>query len=248
MLPSGWEDDKHMDTAHDEPGSGRWIPLAAGAVVLVLAGIGFGVYLGRDRGLAPAPTPAPSTATAAASAAATTTDQQPLTTAPTGVTWTIYQTVAFPSSADAGPHHVDDAIATGYSHTATGALIAAANEMLRTPMAFDPQWRAATAAMYADGPGRTVWMQKRSQGSNMAPPAPGQVMQYAGFQFVTYTPSEAVVQLAQYASNPGYTVQTVHLRWEGDDWKIVPAPANGLPVSSSAQVSTLDGFVAWRGV
>jgi hypothetical protein len=73
-------------------------------------------------------------------------------------------------------------------------------------------------------------------------------MQYSGFQFVTYTSSEAVIQLALHGANPGYTVDTVHLRWEDSDWKIVPSGSQGFPVTSTTTANTLDGFVAWRGV
>lgn len=64
--------------------------------------------------------------------------------APNGVTWTMWNGEALPSSTADGPGKVTGAVPTCYSHTPVGALIALAQFDLRTEVAHDPDLAAIT--------------------------------------------------------------------------------------------------------
>lgn len=169
--------------------------------------------------------------------------------APAGVTWSIYQTVALPTLPGAGPTKVSGAIATGYSHTPLGALLATANEEYRYALAPDNQWRQAAAAMLAPGEGYNAWLKTRAA----HPYGPGggagtdQLAQIAAFQFVSYTPSDAVIQLVTKDSGGNLQVSPAHVSWDGTDWRYVLAP-DGSQASNVQTIDSLAGFIEWRGV
>jgi len=169
--------------------------------------------------------------------------------APAGVIWSIYQTVALPSLAGAGPTKVSGAIATGYSHTPLGALLAVANEGFRYQLAPDAEYAQAANSMLASGTGKDAWLKTRSAHPYGASGAAGsdQLSQIAGFQFVSYTTSDAVIQLVN--RNPDSTLQVGadHVMWDGSDWKFVPA-ADGGQAANLQKVDSLAGFTEWRGV
>ncbi len=169
--------------------------------------------------------------------------------APAGVTWSIYQTVALPTLPGAGPTKVTDAIATGYSHTPLGALLADANEGNRYLLAPDHDWRQATDAMLLPGAGKDAWVKIRKSHPYGAGGAAGtdQLAQIAGFQFVSYTPSDAVIQIVTRDGSGTLQVGADHVRWDGTDWKFVPAP-DGSQDTNVQTVDSLAGFVEWRGV
>lgn len=169
--------------------------------------------------------------------------------APAGVTWSIYQTVALPSLPGAGPAKVNDAIATGYAHTPIGALLAVTNEGYRYALAPDSEWRLAASQMLSRGVGYNAWLKVRAA----HPYGPGggagndQLAQVAGFQFVSYTPSDAVIQIVTRDSTGTLQVGSDHVSWDGADWRYVLAP-DGSQVSNVQTVDSLAGFIEWRGV
>ena len=187
----------------------------------------------------------PSTGSAPAAALPTTVP----TTAPAGVVWSIYQTVALPSLPGTGPAKVVGAIATGYAHTPTGALLATANEEYRYALAPDAEWRSAASSMLAPGAGYAAWLKTRAA----HPYGPGggagtdQLAQIAGFQFVSYTPSDAVIQIVTKDSDGTLQVSPDHVTWIGGDWKYVLAP-DGSQTANVQTVDSLAGFIEWRGV
>lgn len=171
------------------------------------------------------------------------------TTAPAGVTWSIYQTVALPSLPGAGPSKINGATATGYAHTPLGALLAVANEGFRYQLAPDTEYKQAAAAMLSPGAGKDAWLRVRADHPYGAGGAAGidQLSQIAGFQFVSYTPSDAVIQIVNRNPNSTLQVGADHVMWVDGDWKFVPAPDGG-QAANLQQVDSLAGFVAWRGV
>jgi len=234
-------------------GGRRWTGIAAVGVLIVVAlslVIVFALHHGggSDRATG-AGTPSGSSATSPSAAPSSALPTTVPTAAPAGTSWSIYQTVALPSLPGAGPAHVDGAIATGYAHTPLGALLAVANEGFRYRLATDDQWRAAAAAMLAPGAGTDAWLKVRAA----HPYGPGggvgtdTLLQIAGFQFVSYTPSDAVIQIATGNPTDRYQVVALHVTWLDGDWKFVPA-SDGGQAANLQQVDSLAGFVEWRGV
>ncbi len=169
--------------------------------------------------------------------------------APAGATWSIYQTVALPTLPGAGPSKVTGAIATGYSHTPLGALLAVANEGYRYVLAPDTEWRQAAKAMLAPGSGTDAWFAVRAKNPYGAGGAAGtdSLAQIAGFQFVSYTPTDAVIQIVTRDSKSNLQVGADHVTWNGTDWRYVPGPDGGQEANVQ-QIDSLAGFTEWRGV
>ena len=250
-------------------GGRRWTGIAAIGVFVLMAGalavVLFSPRHGSTTAKSAATTavvapPVPpvtggaTTPTTTTAAVTTTAASAPLPTAvpteaPAGTSWTIYNTVALPSIAGVGPTHVDGPIATGYAHTPVGALLAAANESYRYVLADDTTWRAAAAAMLSPGPGYNAWLTVRASHPYGAGGAVGNdhLSQIAAFQFVSYTPTDAAIQLVTETSDGIYQEVAVHVTWNGTDWRFVPGPDGGQGANVQI-VPSIDGFIEWRGV
>jgi hypothetical protein len=239
-------------------GGRRWTGIAAIAVIILIALCALVLFL-LHRHSSSIGSPAPRTTAASGPASsrpsvrptsASPLPTTPPTDTPAGTTWSIYQTVALPSIAGQGPAHVNGAIATGYARTPIGALLAAVNEGDRYLLASDSEWRAAAAAMLDTSvPGYQAWLKVRSTHpyGKQGAAGSGQFSQVAGFQFVSYTPSDAVIQIVTRNSDGTYQVVSEHVTWVSADWRFVTA-ADGSNGANSQQVSDLTGFIQWRGV
>lgn len=234
-------------------GGRRWTGIAAiGFVIFVVLGVvvvlavNHGHHKSTGTGTTGGATSTSPSGGATPSAALPTTVPS---SAPAGVTWSIYQTVALPSLPGAGPAKVNGAIATGYAHTPLGALLADANEGNRYLLAPDSEWRSAATAMLLPGAGRDAWVNLRAAHPYGARGAAASdvLAQIAGFQFVSYTPSDAVIQIATRDSTGALQVGSDHVSWDGSDWRYVPAP-DGSQDSNVQKVDSLAGFIEWRGV
>jgi hypothetical protein len=195
----------------------------------------------------PPTTTVPTTVALPATASAAVIENQ----APTDVTWQLYQGVALPFSAANGPSVVNGDVATGYAHNPEGALLAAAQIGVRYLVA--PNWSAVVASSVAPGPGLDAYAALRQSQSSSGKattssgPTPGTYLQLAGYQFVTYTPQTAVVQLISQGSSGTYQVVTNTVTWSGGDWKLV-LQSNGSSSPTAQTVSSLAGFIVWGGV
>jgi len=166
---------------------------------------------------------------------------------PADITWQAWRTIALPYSRQAGPATVVGDVASGFAHTPTGALLAAVQASSRKVAAGETSWRLVSTAMLAPGPGRDAWMAARARVTLAADPAPGTFAQVAGFQFVSYTATDAVVQLASRNADGGFGVVALHLTWLDGDWRLVLAP-DGSDATAKLRATSLDGFIAWGGV
>jgi hypothetical protein len=196
----------------------------------------------------PPTTTVPTTVPLPAAASASAVENQ----APTDVKWQLYQGVALPFSATNGPSVVNGDVATGYAHNPEGALLAATQIGVRYLLG--PDWQAVTATSVAPGPGRDAYAALRQSQAptgeaamSATAPTPGTYLQLAGYQFVTYTPQTAVVQLISQAPSGTNQVVTNTVTWSGGDWKLV-LQANGSSSPTAQTVSSLAGFIVWGGV
>jgi hypothetical protein len=173
-------------------------------------------------------------------------DQQIPTSPPADVQWQLYQRVALPYSATAGPRIIDGAVARGYAHTPTGALIAAAQIPYRSLLSPGDTWRQVVQQQIIQGPGRDRYTQLRSQVTNDGPPDP-RLAQIAGFRFVTYTPETAVIQFASKSNSGQLQVTTSTVQWSDGDWKQVLQP-DGSESPTVQVIPDLTGLIPWSGV
>ena len=236
-------------------GGRRWTGIAAlGVVILVLLCVIIVLALHHNGGpntATSSTSPTPSSTAPKTSAGSTAAPSSPLpttmlTTAPNGTVWTIFDTVALPSIPGQGPAHIDGALATGYAHTPTGALLAVANDTYRFVLAGPDQWRAVVDATIAPGPGKSEAIQVLSAEESSGGPSPdtGTRSQIAGFRFVSYTPSDAVIQLVTRDVRGTLQVLPQHVEWSGTDWLLVlPAQLVTPQIAPS-----LAGFIPWGGV
>ena len=228
-------------------GGRRWTGIAAIGFLIVVAVCVLIVVIGRHGSSGPSPATGRPAAPAAPAAPLPTAVP---TTAPAGTAWTIYETVALPTLPGAGPAHVDGAIATGYAHTPLGALLAAANQSYRYFLADDAGWLQAADAMLARGGGYDAWLAVRSAhpfGPGGTTGGGGSFAQIAGFQFVSYSPTDAVIQIVTRDSHGVLQVGAEHVMWDGSDWRYVPGPDGGQAVNVQ-RVDSLAGFIPWNGV
>jgi hypothetical protein len=166
---------------------------------------------------------------------------------PNGITWQIIDTVALPFSDNAGPSQVTDGIPSGFAHTPTGALVALVQIDFRHLI--EPNFVAVTTADVSNTAGRAEFFRlvKAGRLANPASPAPGTYLQLAGFEFVSYTSSNAVIQLLTARPDGTYQVSTLSVAWDGTDWQLVLQP-NGTDSPNQQIVATPVGFVLWGGV
>ncbi len=225
--------------------------LLAVAFVILVALLAVFVATRHDGHSATPPAAAPPTpgaptraATAGAGCATTDTSQTVPTTAPPGVTWTLFQTVALPFSTTAGPARVAGDVASYYAHTPTGALLAASQIGVRYLLAHD--WRSVSAAQVAPGVGRDAFAKLRAQANGEDDP-PGAYGQYAGFKFVTYTPQTAVIELVSRFANGNLQMVTSSVVWYDGDWRL-RLQDNGSVSPTAQRLDSVAGFAPWGGV
>ena len=231
-------------------GGRRWTGiLAVGVVILVALCVILVLVLGHGGTRAAAPGSHSTASTRSTHAKASALPTAVPTAAPAGTRWSIYQTVALPSLPGAGPAKLDGPVAMGYAHTPLGALMAVANEGYRYVLAPDATWRDAAEAMLAHGAGTNAWKTIRSKNNYGSAGAAGtsHLAQIAGFQFVSYTPTDAVIQLVTRDSKGNLQVGADHVTWSRGDWRYVPGPDGG-QAANVQQIDSLAGFIEWKGV
>lgn len=231
-------------------GGRRWTGVVAAAVLLIMLLAVLTWWRGHGDAAPPAAAPAAVVPTGSSTVPGVKTgdgDQAIPASAPKDVTWQVWHAIALPFSASAGPSHVDGQVAAGFAHTPAGALIAYAQASSRFIAATDPGWQDVYTTMLAPGPGRDENIQARTRLHLTGTPAPGTFAQFAGFRFISYAPTDAVIQIA--SKNPNattYVAVVAHMTWLDGDWKLV-LPAADAPGTKQV-LASLDGYVPWGSV
>jgi len=172
------------------------------------------------------------------------------TSAPSGISWSLFDGVALPSSTAAGPTRTDGAVHAGYAHTPEGALIADVQIAVRYLATPGSGWRDILAHQIVPGPGVAAYTKARTAAGlgNADHVDTAGVGQVVGFRFVTYTPSVAVIQIVvRFPSTGQYQVATNTVDWLDGDWKL-QLLSDGSSASTQQPVSSLAGFTPWSGV
>ncbi|WP_436772851.1 hypothetical protein [Yinghuangia sp. YIM S09857] len=166
---------------------------------------------------------------------------------PSHIEWTDYRGLMVPLSGMAGPAERVGSVARCFAPTPTGALLAAANIVMRHPVA--PDWRSLAERQMVPGPGRDAYLRLREQqegptGVAAVPPAGDRLARLAGFRFVSYSPQSAAVALLFRMSN-GELWASVHtVDWSEGDWKLHMRD-DGSDAFMEQTVAGTEGYVEW---
>lgn len=166
-----------------------------------------------------------------------------LTAAPSN-SWLLVGTVAAPNDPTGfGPGIQAGGSRSCYSHTAEGALFAAVNYIA---IGSDSRNLSKLSDLLAPGKGKDAAVAAAAKSSV----APSDVrLQVAGFKVNSYSPDEAVVDVAWTVTSQGgalVSYPTV-LDWVDGDWKIVLSD-DGQPPFASSPLTNLGGYIPWSGV
>jgi hypothetical protein len=172
----------------------------------------------------------------------------------TGLRWIDFHGIELPVSAQDGPGHMRNGLVWGFTDTASGALLAAVNIVVRTaalwgPVIYQPTIRYqvtgpdAAALLAADASDYAV-MRAAAHVRPGAPAGRGYAAE-AGFRFLAYTPADATVDIVTEGPGTGGSTVLVATRievvWRHGDWRVV-APPGGDWAHSATIISSLTGY------
>lgn len=165
-----------------------------------------------------------------------------LTRAPKA-TWRLAGSIAAPRVEGAGPGKIEsDGFGWCHARTPTGAVVSAAETL---PFTATNELRIKSLEKSAaPGPGRNAAL-KEARSSDAEDLPAGERVQIAGFNLISYSDTEAVVDVAA-ESDGRYFSQTVDLRWVDGDWKYKLSDAGDF-TSRSREIPNLTGYVEWSG-
>ena len=163
--------------------------------------------------------------------------QQVPTTAPSAG-WVLVGSMAAPSSpSTVGPQRTVDGFRVCFAHSPLGALYAAVN-FWAAGTAFSPA--SVYEHLAADTPSRgKVVAQSRGNANQLDSSGP---VQFAGFEFNSYSPSSADLSVVLQGSSGALVSVACTMVWQQGDWRYV-IPPSGAP--AAGQIQSLDGYVPW---
>lgn len=167
------------------------------------------------------------------------------TTAPAGVRWELVGSLPVPVSTTAGPSRVNGTTASGFTHTPDGALIAAAQVLMRSSLG-EEYWEPTIKGQFVPSEDRDRLLAQMSS-VDTSDVDPGSLSQIAGYQYQSYTPDTAVIGLvlrAPSAGSPQYHILSLTLLWRDGDWRM-QAPPGGSWISVNRRTNDLAGVVEW---
>jgi hypothetical protein len=200
----------------------------------------------RDPAVAPSAT-GPGTTAAESTSGPPAAAATPPTAAPPGVTWALVGQAAVPASASEGPARLSGCVASGFAHTPTGALIAAAQISTRSGYSAGRScWEPTITGQFTTSADREALLTRLKDADAQGQPgaAPGELAQLVAFRFMSYTASTAVVGLIRRSPQGGLAQTTLTLTWVDGDWKLVAPPGGQWPTLTTT-VANLAGSVAW---
>jgi hypothetical protein len=223
--------------------------LPAAAAVIAIAGAGLALLLAR--GGTAGNSPSPGRPPAAGS-------QLPQVSL-AGLRWSGYHGVELPSSPAAGPRDTLGGLASGFTDTPLGALLAALNIAVRANAQWGPGTYGPTIRDQVTGPDAGALLSscqadyaQASQAAHITGGAPlgNAYVSEEAFRWVAWTPSDATVDLVSAGpGSQGTTVQAatrVEVTWSGGDWRVV-APPGGDWGNDATELSSLSGYTIFPG-
>src|SRR5216683_2013230 len=176
-----------------------------------------------------------------------------------GLSWVDFHGIQLPVSAHDGPHDTRSGLASGFTDTPRGALLAAINIGVRTAALWGPDIYQPTITYQVTGPDAGALL--KADTSDYAalraaadvpagqPAGRGYAVE-AAYQFTTWTPSAATVDFV--TEGPGTSGTTVlavtriQVVWRHGDWRVV-APPGGDWANSATSISSLTGYTTFPG-
>jgi hypothetical protein len=172
-------------------------------------------------------------------------------TASQGLRWTSFHGIELPTSPTAGPHHTRGGLASGFTDTPRGALLAAVNIAVRTAADWGPGIFRPTITSQVTGPNarkllradiRSYAQARRS--TRGRPSQPAAAVEEA-YRFLAYSPAKATIDLVTAGpepdGNPVLVATRLRVIWRHGDWRLVAPPA-GNWAKASTQISSLAGY------
>lgn len=158
-------------------------------------------------------------------------------------TWRLVGSIAAPHVKGAGPGKIDaDGFGWCHARTPTGAIVAAAETL---PFTATNKIRVRSLEKgAAPGPGRDRAL-KEARAAESEEVPPGERVQIAGFRLVSYSDTEAVVDVAAESGGRHFS-QTVNLQWVGGDWKYKLSDTGDF-LNRNREIPNLTGYVEWSG-
>jgi len=223
-------------------------------VVVLVVGVLLAVVPSRDpepsAGDASSPattSSAPAQAPAAGECALPAGDQTVPVVPPADTQWELVGRVVAPTAPEVYGPAVTDPVRSCFARNPTGALYAAVSALATTTLPDAP--RLLAEELGAEGPGREAALRQLPADGSPVPNEADAQVQLAGFQFLSYTEDETVIDLAIQTVTDAQNV-TVRapftLRWERDDWRVVHT-SEGAPFGTLQPVPSLAGYVPWSG-
>ncbi len=232
----------------------RLLPAAAAVIAVTCAGLALLLAHGGAAGNSARPGSRP-----AASASAPAGGSQLPQVSLAGLRWSDYHGVELPSSPAAGPRETSGGLASGFTDTPLGALLAALNIAVRANAQWGPDIYGPTIRDQVTGPDAAALLSgcqadyaQASQAAHITGGAPlgNAYVSEEAFRWVAWTPSDATVDLVSAGpGSQGTTVQAttrVEVVWSGGDWQVV-APPGGDWGNAAAELSSLSGYTVFPG-
>jgi hypothetical protein len=173
--------------------------------------------------------------------------------------WRDFHGIALPASAQDGPWHTHGGLASGFTDSPAGALLAAVNIAVRTAAVWGPVIYAPTISAQVTGPDKPALLRNdtaayaQMQTAAHARPGLPAGRGYAAvtaFRFAAYGPSAATVDVVTAGpASDGTTVLAatrIELVWDGADWQVT-APPGGTWANSATAISSLTGYTVFPG-
>ena len=177
----------------------------------------------------------------------------------TGLQWSDYHGVELPSSPAAGPRDTTGGLASGYSDTPLGALLAALNIGARANAQWGPSIYIPTIQDQVTGPDAAALLASCQSGYSQAAqaahvtgggPLGDAYVTEEAFRWVAYTPADATLDLVSAGpGSQGVTVMAVtriEVLWSGGDWRVI-APPGGDWGNAAQRLSSLSGYTIFPG-
>jgi hypothetical protein len=242
---------RHCRARRRRPYVIAYLLLATAALLYVLAHP-------QPRQAQPHQTPAPATTRSAVPRQAPP-SASPTTAAGQGLSWVSFHGMQLPVSATAGPRDTSAGLASGFTDTPRGALLAAINIGVRTAAQWGPAIFEPTITRQVTGPDATALLQDEeaasaqigaAAGAGLSQPAGQGYAAETGYRFLAWSPSSAVVDIVSAGPAAGGTTVLASTRiqvlWLRGDWPVV-APPGGNWASAAIAITSLNGYTVFPG-
>ncbi|MCQ4044277.1 hypothetical protein ACFOSC_29705 [Streptantibioticus rubrisoli] len=173
------------------------------------------------------------------------TSQTVPTSTPPNIKWELVSGTAVPTSSIAGPGKESGGVPSCFAHTPLGALLAVSQIGQRMGVATNSQIVAILKSAAVPGPVLDSDIARLSSMTDQGGNSPSG--QLAGFQFVSYQPDTATINIVVKMPDSSMNTATFTLRWYQGDWKI-QLQSTGADSSNVSQITSLDGYVPWSGL